>query len=394
MCDFSLVKSFSNYLHNMVSREELTRSAVVLKVLIQIFRTRLKSQSSTPHFCPSGVIGSRVRLKIEFFRECWFKSSLGHNMKNNNILVVTGPTATGKSALAVEIAKLYNGEIISADSRQVYTGLDIGSAKITHDEMDSVPHHMIDIADPTSEVFTVADFQALAREKIHDIRSRGKLPILCGGTGMYIDATIFDMQFPTVEPDHALRAKLEQKTTDELFNMLVAVDPHRASNIDHHNRVRLVRAIEVADSPSPAKGKGGVGFDNKAPSDLSATSPFARGGYNTLWIGLQLPKETMLERIRTRITNRIPALFDEIQHLQGIGVSDERLHGFGLEYRYGLMYIQHKITENEFTELLTTKTWQFSKRQMTWFKRNTEIKWLNPITDKQKILERVKEFLG
>lgn len=311
---------------------------------------------------------------------------------NKPLLIITGPTATGKSALAVEIAKLHNGEIISADSRQVYTGLDIGSAKITLAEMGGMVHHMIDIANPVSDVFTVVDFQKLAREKIHDIQSRGKLPILCGGTGMYIDAVVHDMQFPIVEPDYVLRAQLEQKTTDELFNMLVEMDPTRASNIDRYNRVRLVRAIEVANSPSPTKGRVGVEFDNKTPSDLSVTSPFAEGGYNTLWIGLQLPKEIMLERIRTRITNRIPALFDEIRHLQCIGVSDDRLHGFGLEYRYGLMHIKREITENEFTELLTTKTWQFSKRQMTWFKRNSEINWFDPITDKQKILEKVKEF--
>ena len=336
----------------------------------------------------------------------------------NRIVIVTGPTTTGKSALAVEIAKLYDGEIISADSRQVYIGLDIGSAKITSAEMGGIPHHMIDIADPTSEVFTVTDFQRITREKIHDIQSRGKLPILCGGTGMYIDAVVHDMQFPTVKPNHVLRAKLEQKTTDELFSMLVAMDPVRASNIDHHNRVRLVRAIEVASNTDPlpatpysplSRGRYpsfmyykniNGGNPPLIQGEVAQACPeefeglVSDGGvYNTLWIGLQLPKEIMLERIRTRITDRIPALFDEIQHLQSIGVSDNRLHGFGMEYRYGLMYIQHEITENEFIELLTTKTWQFSKRQMTWFKRNDEINWFDPITDKQKILKQVQEFL-
>jgi tRNA dimethylallyltransferase len=295
----------------------------------------------------------------------------------NKLLIITGPTATGKSVLAVEIAKLYNGEIISADSRQVYIGLDIGSAKITAEEMGSIPHHCIDIVNPVTQVFTVADFQKLAREKINDIQSHGKLPILCGGTGMYIDATVFDMQFPTVEPDHVLRVQLEQKTTDELFNMLSRLDPVRAGNIDNKNKIRLIRALEIYQSTG------------QVPTIHKTTLL-----YDTLWIGLQLPKETMLQQIRTRITDRIPALFNEIRHVQSIGVSDERLHGFGLEYRYGLMYIQHEITETQFIDLLTTKTWQFSKRQMTWFKRNNEINWFNPITDKQKILERVKDFLS
>lgn len=295
----------------------------------------------------------------------------------NKLLIITGPTATGKSALAIEIAKLYNGEIISADSRQVYTGLDIGSAKVTTGEMCGISHHMIDIANPVSDVFTVADFQKLAREKIHDIQSRGKLPILCGGTGMYIDAVVHDIQFPTVPADMELRDTLGQQSAAELFAQLQILDPVRAENIDKHNKVRLIRAIEI------------LTLEKEIPT-LSKKEFL----YDTLWIGLHLPKDTMIERIRTRIIDRIPALFDEIKHLQSIGVTDQRLHGFGLEYRYGLMYIREEINETEFIQLLTTKTWQFSKRQMTWFKRNEKINWFDPITDKQKILEQVKEFLG
>jgi tRNA dimethylallyltransferase len=316
------------------------------------------------------------------------------------VIVICGPTATGKSALAVELAQQYNGEVISADSRQVYTGLDIGSAKITESEMDGIPHHMIDIADP-NDYFSVADFQKLATEKITEIHNRNKLPIICGGTGMYIDAVIFGTEFPSVPPNPELRRELEQKTTAELFEQLQNLDPDRAHAIDHHNKVRLIRAIEIAVTPSPDKGRVGVGsLTQKIQPHLNP--PLIRGGnYHTLWVGLNLPKEQLQKNIIKRINDRTPALFDEIQNLHNsglpadkVGVSFERLESFGLEYRYGSHDVQGKIPLDAFTETLATKTWQFAKRQMTWFKRNPEIHWCNPILDKQKILQLVKEFLG
>ena len=296
-----------------------------------------------------------------------------HHMKP--IIVICGPTATGKSALAVQLAQKFNGEVISADSRQVYTGLDIGSAKITESEMCGIPHHMIDIVHP-NEYFSVAGFQKMARQKIAEIHARGKLPIICGGTGMYIDATIFGTEFPEVLPNPEIRNQLEQKTVDELFSELQKLDPKRAETIDKNNKVRLIRAIEIV------KSLGSV----PVPQNKESL-------YNTLWIGLNLPKEILQERIITRIQDRIPALFDEINNLHNSGVSFERLERFGLEYRYGAEYIQEKIILPEFTETLATKTWQFAKRQMTWFKRNKNIHWYNPISDKQKILQLVKEFL-
>lgn len=298
------------------------------------------------------------------------------------ILIITGPTATGKSDLAVETALWCQKnlditcEIISADSRQVYTGLDIGSAKITETEMHGITHHMIDVADPVSEVFSVVDFQNMAREKMQSIFSRGNVPIVCGGTGLYIDALVYDIDYPAVLPDTKLRSELALLSIEQLREKLQLLAPEKLQTIDQSNPVRLIRAIELAST------------DEIIP-DQSNKKPV----YPTLWIGLQLDKEIMLQRITKRITARIPALFDEIQHLRNIGVSDEQLDRFGLEYRYGLMYVLGTITENEFIQLLTTKTWQFSKRQITWFKRNTEINWYNPLTDKQKILEQVKDFL-
>ncbi len=291
------------------------------------------------------------------------------------VIVICGPTATGKSALAVELARQWGGEVISADSRQVYTGLDIGSAKITHDEMQGIPHYLIDIAHP-NDYFSVADFQKLAQEKITDIHNRGKLPIICGGTGMYIDAVVYDMQFPEVTANPKLRTELEQLSAPELYKKLQELDPDRALEIDEHNPVRLIRAIEIATT---------LGSVPKMKTNNSQ--------YNTFFIGLELPKEILQERIQARISNRIPALFDEIKQLHDSGISFDKLHSFGLEYRFGSEYVQGLISVDEFKELLATKTWQFAKRQITWLKRNHNIHWFNPIHDKQKILKLVQDFL-
>jgi tRNA dimethylallyltransferase len=199
------------------------------------------------------------------------------------VIIICGSTATGKSALAVEIAKLIDGEVISADSRQVYTGLDIGSAKITVPEMEGIPHHLINVAEPNT-IFTVADFQKLAQEKIADIHARGKMPIICGGTGMYIDAVIYNTTFPEVIANPGLRKELEKYSAEELFEQLQTLDPDRATEIDSQNPVRLIRAIEIATE---------LGSVPKMKQMDSI--------YETLFIGLELSKELLQERIITRI---------------------------------------------------------------------------------------------
>ncbi len=294
---------------------------------------------------------------------------------NNKLIVVTGPTATGKSALGVELAKVFGGEIISADSRQVYTGLDIGSAKITPDEMQGIPHYLIDVANP-KDIFNVSDFKKLAQEKISEIHSHGKLPIIVGGTGMYISAVVDDQEFPQVPPNMELRTELEKLSVDELFEKLEQVNPERSKNIDKHNKVRLVRAIEIAQYPLALR-----------------ALPLKGGDSSILIIGLTLPKEELVSRIEKRIHDRIPALFDEIKKLLADGISPERLNSFGLEYRYGLEYVDGKIDLENFKKILATKTWQYVRRQMTWWKRDSRVVWMNPITDNQKILELVQDFL-
>jgi len=306
---------------------------------------------------------------------------------NNKILVITGPTATGKSALAVALAKAFRGEIISADSRQVYRGLDIGSAKITRDEMDGIPHHLIDVVNPT-EVFTVAEFKKLADAKIAEIISRGKLPIICGGTGMYISAVIDNQTFPEVPPNPELRDELAKLSIEELFEKLKILNPEQAQIIDSKNPVRLIRAIEIGlagVNPLHASGEGKV-------KHLCKAGLRSRTG-EVLIIALRIPKDELDQKIEQRIHDRIPALFTEIRTLLAQGVSSEQLRRFGLEYRYGNDYVTGKILLPEFIETLTIKTIQFAKRQVTWWKNDERVHWLNPVSDKQKILETVQDFL-
>jgi tRNA dimethylallyltransferase len=281
-------------------------------------------------------------------------------MSKPSVVVVLGPTASGKSSLAVELARRWNGEVISADSRQVYRGLNIGSGKITHREMRGVRHHLLDVAAPR-RVFTVADYQRLARRAIADILKRGKLPIICGGTGLYIDAAIYNTTFPEVKPQTALRKRLEKKTAEALFAELKKKDPRRARSIDRHNKRRLVRALEIIY----ATGK-------PVPRSGSARSP-----YNVVIIGLQVPAELLRMRIKKRLQGWFrQGLIPEVQKLRGQAVSWKKIEEFGLEYKAVAQYLQKKIDKKTMLEQSEKEIVQYAKRQMTWFKRNKKIYWI------------------
>ncbi|HRH30825.1 MAG TPA: tRNA (adenosine(37)-N6)-dimethylallyltransferase MiaA [Candidatus Paceibacterota bacterium] len=282
------------------------------------------------------------------------------NSKNSKqkIVVILGPTATGKSDFAVELAKKINGEIISADSRQVYIGLDIGSGKITKKEMKGVPHHLLDVTNPKKE-FSVADYKKLADKKIEEIISRGKIPIIVGGTGFYIDSVINDSQLPEVKPNKNLRKELEKLSTGELFKILKKLDPRRAKEIDAKNPVRLIRAIEIAKTLG------------KVPK--LKTNP----KYNTITIGLDFPDYELKERIEKRLISRFKnGMLDEAKKLHSQGLSFKRMEQLGLEYRYMAKFLQGKITEKEMVEKLNLEIWKYAKRQRTWFKRDKNIIWV------------------
>jgi len=290
------------------------------------------------------------------------------------IIVILGPTSTGKSDLAVYLAKKFKGEVISADSRQVYKGMNIGSGKITKKEMMGVPHYLLDIVDP-KKVYNVEKFQRDGAKAIQDILNHEKLPIICGGTGFYIDALVFDERFPDVPPNKKLRKMLEKKSLRALMKEISKLDPDRAKVLDPYNKVRIIRAIEIARTLG------------KVPR-VKRTKH-----YETLFVGLTLDRAKLRERIHTRLLKRIKAgMFREILNLHKRGVSWKRLYDFGLEYRYVSLYLQKKLTKEEMLIKLENEICQFAKRQMQWFKRNQKIKWFAP-GENVKIVKKIKRFI-
>lgn len=305
-----------------------------------------------------------------------FKKLLFIFKKKPKLIVVLGQTATGKSSLSVELALKYNGEIISADSRQVYQGLDIGSAKITQEEMHGVPHYMLDLADP-KEKYSVQEYISEANKVIENILKQQKFPIICGGTGLYIDALVESMSFPSVPPNEALRKELSHKSTEELVEYLREQDEKVLKKIDTKNKVRLVRAIEILEALGDYP-------ERKQPQN----------NYQTLFIGLKLPQEELYKNIDLRIDKRIQngSLIKEVQSLHQSGLSYERLYELGLEYRFVSLYLKGELSKEAMQEQLSQATKKFAKRQMTWFKRNKKIHWFHPIDDKELIFNLVKKF--
>ncbi len=299
-------------------------------------------------------------------------------ISNPKILVLLGPTATGKTSLSIELAKKYSGEIISADSRQVYTGLDLGTGKVTKKEMSSVPHHLLDVADAKKQ-FAVTDFVTLAEKAIADILSRGNLPIICGGTGLYIDMLINGTTLPEVPPNVELRKKLEKKTAEQLFEILKKLDSARAKTIDAQNPVRLIRAIEIAKALG------------KVPK-LKNIKP----KYNTLKIGLDMGDMELKTRIMKRLKERLNAgMLREAINLHKKGLSWKRMEALGLEYREMAKLLTKKTTRVQFEEELAMDIWHYVKRQRTWFKRDETIVWINPLKKSEVVKETkaIKDFL-
>ena len=262
------------------------------------------------------------------------------------VIVVLGQTATGKSDLAVKIAKQVNGEIISADSRQVYKNLNIGTGKISKKEMQGIPHHLLDVANVKNK-FTVSECQKLAEKKIKEIISKNKIPIICGGTGFYIDAITKGTIFPEVPPNYPLRKKLAFVSDRVLLLKLQKLDPERAKTIDSKNKHRLIRAIEIAKALG------------KVPKIIEGSPQ-----YKFIKIGLFLPTEKLRKKIEKRVKKMFwMGLLNEIKKLKRAGISQKRLQELGFEYN------------NPTPEKVIKETIKYAKRQMTWFKRDKKIKW-------------------
>ena len=294
--------------------------------------------------------------------------------KKQKLLVLVGPTSSGKSALAVALAKKFNCEIISADSRQVYRGLNIGTGKITKREMRGVPHHLLDVASP-KKAFTAQDFTKKGREAIADIIGRGKLPILTGGTGFYIDALVGRIVLPEVPANPAFRRLHNKSTVGLLFCMLEKVDPERAKTIDPHNKVRLIRALEIAHTlgkvPLPTK---------DAPA------------YDTVWVGIAPPKDALDKKIHARLLSRMrQGMIAEAKRLYAGGLSYKRMNELGLEYRALARFLQGEITQKEMVAQLEVDIRKYAKRQLTYWRRNKAIRWFIP-TETSKIEKAIRNW--
>lgn len=295
--------------------------------------------------------------------------------KQEKILIILGPTATGKSDLAVKIAKKYNGEVISADSRQVYKGLDIGTGKITKKEMRGIAHHMLDVVAP-QKTYTVAQWQEQTNKIIQQILNRNKLPIICGGTGFYIQSVVDGLILPEVPPNINLRKKLENKNLDELVLLLEKADPERLKTVDVKNKIRLIRAIEIAEA---------LGSVPKIEKKVNS--------FEILQIGLKINEKTLKEKIAKRVAARLKkGMVSEAENLHKNGLSFKRMQSLGLEYGLLSLLLQNKITKKEFIKKLNSDIWKYAKRQMTWFKRDTKIKWFET-KEKIKIEKTINSFL-
>jgi len=288
------------------------------------------------------------------------------------ILVIVGPTSSGKTSLSIKLAKQFNGEVISADSRQVYKGMDIGSGKVTKTEMAGVKHYLLDVASPKAQ-FSAASFVKKADKAIKEINKKGKLPIIAGGTMFWVDALIYGLP-ETVKPDFKLRKKLEKISIVQLFNKLKKLDPARAKTIDENNKRRLIRALEI------------VMLTGKPVPKLNKKSR-----YDVFKLGVRRDKKLLKQRIHDRLLSRMrQGMVVEVKRLHDQGVSWKRLDDFGLEYRHVAKYLKGEWTKEEMLERLEYEINHYAKRQMTWFNKDKEIYWSN---NYKNIAKKVENWL-
>ena len=325
------------------------------------------------------------------------------------VIVILGPTASGKSEMAIRLAKKLGGEIISADSRQIYRGMDIGTGKVTgrlrpvipskrsapRDLVyfsNGIPHHLIDIINPTAD-YNVTNFKKDAEQIIANILARGKLPIICGGTGFWIKAIVDNISFPEVKPDKKLRSMLQELGVDKLFKILEKLDPQRAKGIDKNNKVRLIRAIEICKV---------LGRVPKLNNELKIIN------YEFLQIGIKIPKEKLHNNIKRRLKKRFrQGMIQEVENLRKkYKLGWEKIQGLGLGYFWIPLYLQNKIhfvksrkagsrqggtfnsvNKKELLEKIYSAERDYAKRQMTWFKNDTRIKWINNYREIEKLLD-------
>jgi len=297
------------------------------------------------------------------------------------VVVVVGPTASGKTSIGVMLAKEFNGEVISADSMQIYKDMNIGTAKVTIDELQGVPHHLLDLVDPT-ENYSVANWVADAKEKIEDIISRGKTPIIVGGTGLYVTSLLKGYDFFNAPQDDTVRENyrkiLQEKGIDSLYQILVEKDPVKAQTIDKNKTKAVIRALEIIDA-----GKSFNASENIEP-------------YNYLLIGLNHDREILYERINNRVDIMIKkGLIEEFNKLKKVYKLNPSHQSAGaIGYKELFPLISGEVDLNTTINLIKQHSRNYAKRQLTWFRKMENIIWLSPVLEQKEIKERVKGFLG
>ena len=297
-----------------------------------------------------------------------------------NVIAIVGPTAVGKTALSIKLAKAFNGEIINGDSMQVYRELHIGTAKITQEEMEGIPHHLLDIKDP-DESFSVAEYQRLVRGKIEEITARGKLPIIVGGTGLYIQSVLYDFRFSDQPTRNENRlAELEKMAPENLIDLLFSLDPEAAKDIHPNNVQRVIRAIERVE------------LTGKQKNDIEQNQGH-EAIYHHYIIGLSIDRDLLYERINQRVDIMLEkGLLGEVKTLHSKGIRNvQSIQAIGYKEIYA--YLDDSVFYEDAIEQLKQNSRRYAKRQLTYFRNKMDIHWYNPFTDAERIIKEINEFM-
>jgi tRNA dimethylallyltransferase len=303
----------------------------------------------------------------------------------NKNLILLGPTAAGKTELAVKLAKELNGEVISADSMQVYRGMDIGTAKPTLEERQGIPHHLIDIRDPNEE-WTVADFVNECGQRINELENRKKIPLIVGGTGLYLWSLLEGFSFPITPANKELRARLEKEPLATLYAQLSKIDPSAAARIHANDKKRIIRALEVYElTGKPIS-------EIQEPRRLSREQSRDSVAGSFVLIGLNLPRPELYARIEQRVDNMLAkGLIEEVKGLLAKGYSKDLPSFQALGYKEAVEFLDGRWTMDEMVNELKKRTRHFARRQMTWFKRFENVKWFDAKVDTAEILDYINK---